>query len=162
MARFKGTFSVAANYEPLIAAPFDARELVETQSDLTNPVTWARANGDCWVYVGMDVRVVADPDPKLNGTYTLINEDYTKLSNWRKSADVRDIIALQEQIDNINAGVLPEVGLPSATFDQIGGVKLSFEIGLNEEGQLKINEMSTDKLVQGTQELIFFGGDASL
>ena len=60
MARYKGTFTVAANYEPLIAAPFDARSLVETRSDLINPATWVRSDGGYWTYVGMVVSVSAD------------------------------------------------------------------------------------------------------
>ena len=58
MAREKGTFQVAANYEPLIAAPFDARMLVGVKSDLTAPQTWQDLRGDAWVYVGMLVTVV--------------------------------------------------------------------------------------------------------
>lgn len=40
MARYRGNFTVAANYEPLKAAPFDARALVETKADLTAATTW--------------------------------------------------------------------------------------------------------------------------
>jgi hypothetical protein len=91
MARYKGTFAVSANYEPLIAAPFDARQLVETKADLINPAIWQRADGSIWTYTGMIVSVAADSDPANNGIYVLINEDFTKVSNWRKCADERDV-----------------------------------------------------------------------
>jgi hypothetical protein len=40
VARYKGTFKAAANYEPQIAAPFDARMLVGARSDLVLKSTW--------------------------------------------------------------------------------------------------------------------------
>jgi hypothetical protein len=53
MARYRGSFTVAASYEPLTASPFDARELVETKADLTAASTWQQPNGDLWIYDGM-------------------------------------------------------------------------------------------------------------
>lgn len=101
MARYKGTFSVAANYEPLVGGPFDARQLVGAKSDLTNPATWKQANGDIWVYIGMIVVVGSDIDPNNNGLYILKGSPYTDESNWEKQATKKDIENLQEQIENI-------------------------------------------------------------
>lgn len=101
MARYKGTFSVAANYEPHVGGPFDARELVEAKADLTNPATWRQHNGEEWLYVGMNVTVASDVNPKNNGTYRLSAFPYTDAANWIRQADVQDIAHLQEQIDNI-------------------------------------------------------------
>ena len=119
MAREKGTFQVAANYEPLIAAPFDARMLVGVKSDLTAPQTWQDSRGDAWVYVGMLVTVVQDVKADDNGTYRLIALPYTDPENWIKQADEDDIERLQAQIDNIEVGegslditVSSEVDLP--------------------------------------------------
>jgi hypothetical protein len=55
----------------------------------------------------------------------------------------------------------PDYVLPAATKDTLGGVKLSDEIGANEAGQLEVKEISTDKLVNGINELILNGGNAS-
>lgn len=107
MGRYKGTFVAAANYEPLIGGPFDARELVETQNDLINPATWRQANGDIWTYVGMKVSVSSDDDKEKNGLYILINKDFSSLSNWQKLASQLELEKLEEKIDKIetNGGV---------------------------------------------------------
>lgn len=101
MARYRGTFTAAANYEPLKAAPFDARELVETKNDLINPTTWEHEDGSYWTYTGMKVVVSADIDANNNGLYILIAEDYTNASNWRKCADERDVARILEEIENL-------------------------------------------------------------
>jgi hypothetical protein len=69
MARKKGTFQVSANYEPLKAAPFDARSLVETKEDLFLADTWT-INGIAWVYNGMLVAVFNDTEEN-KGLYLL-------------------------------------------------------------------------------------------
>jgi hypothetical protein len=94
MARFRGTFTAAANYEPLKAAPFDARQLVEKRADLTDPLTWQQENGDAWVYVGMLVTVAQDVKADDNGTYRLIALPYTEEGNWIRQADEDDIASL--------------------------------------------------------------------
>lgn len=129
MAREFGTFQAAANYEPLIAAPFDARELVETRDALTNAATWTQANGDIWAYVGMKVSVSSDIEPSNNGLYVLINADWRLDSSWQKLADESRIEALEdkiEEIENAGAGIqsmtvetetdLPQPGLPHVTY----------------------------------------------
>ena len=128
MARYKGTFTVAANYEPLIAAPFDARQLVESRSDLINPKTWNRSDGTNWTYVGMMVSVSRDIEESYNGIYVLIADDFTQLSNWRKCADDRDVKRLLEEIAALEVGAggqdieidsiddLPEIGDENATY----------------------------------------------
>ena len=40
MQREFGTFPVAANYEPQVGAPFDARSLVKTKAALLDGATW--------------------------------------------------------------------------------------------------------------------------
>lgn len=101
MARYKGTFKVAANYEPLTASPFDARELVETKADLCSTLTWRQLNGDIWVYIGMKVIVAADPVEENNGQYILIDLDYSQPSSWRKQADERDIAKILEELESM-------------------------------------------------------------
>lgn len=99
MARYKGTFSVAANYEPLVGGPFDARELVNTKADLIAPTTWQQPNGDLWVYEGMKV-VVKDE----HAIYILLNPiSYFLESSWIRSVNTEDLALIDAKI-----GVLPE------------------------------------------------------
>ena len=129
MGRYKGTFSVAANYEPLVGGPFDARQLVETKSDLTNPRTWRSHSGEIWVYIGMMVVVSSDINANNNGLYILKDNPYTDEANWVKYATEADIADLQQQIDDIEVGSggsldvnveteadLPEVGDQNTTY----------------------------------------------
>lgn len=96
MGRYRGTFQNPANYEPLIAAPFDARELVDTKSDLISPTTWQQKNGDLWIYEGLKV-VVKDE----GAIYILLNPvEYFLEASWLKTATLADI-------DN-KIGTLPE------------------------------------------------------
>lgn len=101
MAREFGTFLVAANYEPLKAAPFDARSLVETKTDLISKDTWY-VDGDVWLYNGMIVAVGQDINPANNGVYILMDaNNYQLISSWKKLSNEDEIRNLQEQIDNL-------------------------------------------------------------
>ena len=105
MSRYRGVFNQSSNYEPLIAAPLDARTVVEFKSDLTNPTTWTIASSTPYLFSGLLVCVTNDLDASLNGLYILINADnYTSDDSWRKVADIRDIDALNERIDQITGG----------------------------------------------------------
>ena len=102
MARYRGTFTLAANYDILKAAPLDARSLVEFKSDLTNPNTWRQSNGDIWVYSGMVVAVASDLNAENNGLYVLVDaQQYTLETSWIKLASTQETSKLQQQIDNI-------------------------------------------------------------
>lgn len=105
MSRYRGVFNQSSNYEPLIAAPLDARTVVEFKSDLTNPTTWTIASSTPYLFNGLLVCVTNDLDASLNGFYILIDADnYTSDDSWRKVADIRDIDALNERIDQITGG----------------------------------------------------------
>lgn len=105
MSRYRGVFNQSSNYEPLIAAPLDARMVVEFKSDLTNPTTWTIASSTPYLFNGLLVCVTNDLDASLNGLYILIDADnYTSDDSWRKVADIRDIDALNERIDQITGG----------------------------------------------------------
>lgn len=105
MSRYRGVFNQSSNYEPLIAAPLDARMVVEFKSDLTNPTTWTIASSTPYLFSGLLVCVTNDLDASLNGLYILIDADnYTSDDSWRKVADIRDIDALNERIDKITGG----------------------------------------------------------
>lgn len=112
MARYKGTFSVAANYEPLVGGPFDARELVDTKADLIAAQTWQQPNGDLWIYEGMKV-VVKDE----HAEYMLLNPiSYFLESSWLKTADLTDIEAINAKI-----GALPEGKTVIDLINSMGG-----------------------------------------
>ena len=105
MARYNGTFKTTANYEPQIAAPFDARALVEKKADLFLTDTWQQKNGDQWTYPGMVVSVAFDSVDN-NGVYVLLAQDFTQEENWKKLSTLNEIADLQEQINNLVIGVV--------------------------------------------------------
>ena len=51
--------------------------------------------------------------------------------------------------------------IPAATADTLGLVKTSDEVVANSDGVLGIGQVSTDKLVNGSQELVLCGGNAN-
>lgn len=152
MARYKGIFKASANYEPQVAAPFDARMLVETKADLIAASTWQQSNGANWTYAGMLVTVAADPVAKNNGVYLLLANDYSVEANWRKCADIADIENLQDQIDNLEIS---------------GGGSLDVEVETEAELPATGDENTTyyvknDKSIQRwdeeTQDYVSYGG----
>lgn len=82
MGRTKGLANFAANFEPLMAAPLDARMLVATRADLLSAATWTANDGSVYTYVGMTVSVNEDTTPENNGIYRLTAADYTDIDNW--------------------------------------------------------------------------------
>lgn len=84
MARNKGTASFSANFEPQVAAPLDARFIVDSLADLTLPATWTANDGGIYAYKGMVVSVHSDTTALNNGLYRLIDVDYTNINNWEK------------------------------------------------------------------------------
>jgi len=102
MSRNKGTFNFSANFEPLLKAPLDARQVVGTFADLTDPSTWKDADELVWLYNGLIVGVGNDADPSLNGAYFLKDADnYTNALSWSKlgGGTVIDVSALMAYID---------------------------------------------------------------
>lgn len=100
MGRYKGTFSVAANYEPLVGGPFDARTLVDYKADLTSASTWQQHNGDLWVYEGMKVVVKEE-----HAEYMLINPvSYFLDASWIRTANEIDIAAILNKLGDVPEG----------------------------------------------------------
>jgi len=80
MGRNKGTFKISGNFEPRLKAPFDAREEVDTFSDLTSSSTWEDEDGNIWLYNGLSV-FVRDEKKK----YLLIDRDnYDLDASWEE------------------------------------------------------------------------------
>ena len=85
MARNKGTFNFAANFEVLNKAPLDARLVVDTKSNLITPSIWEDDNSNVWVYTGIPVAVISDPSTENNGLYLLTDDTaYTSYDSWVK------------------------------------------------------------------------------
>lgn len=98
MARGKGTANLAASLEVLAGAPLDARTVVNTIADLTDPASFP------YSYIGLPVYVVSEEK-----IYTLKSDDTTKIENWKViGADVEI-----PEFDNgkyIKVDELPESG----------------------------------------------------
>ena len=77
MTRKRGLFNIPANFEPLIAEPFDSRIKVSNTTELIDPTTF----GD-FFYKGMVVSVTDDTDADKNGIYFLKDLPYTNIDNW--------------------------------------------------------------------------------
>ena len=67
-----------------------------------------------------------------------------------------------DKVDQVNGVIKPHrVGLPTATAKTLGLVKVdNTSIAVNAEGVISVKAISTDKLVQGTEEFIINGGHA--
>ena len=83
MGRSKGLLNISANFEPQMAAPFDAREIVGEKAELTSENIWKANDGTVYAYKGMKVVVINDT-LENNGLYLLKDIDYTNISNWEK------------------------------------------------------------------------------
>lgn len=94
---------------------------------------------------------------------------------WYDAAGVRigsDVIKINLSNENCHNVIEPYyianvvknhlTDIPTATMEALGLVKASQEIAVEEDGKLRVNEISTDKLVQGLEELILNGGSANI
>lgn len=99
MARNKGTFQFAANFEVKLQGALDPRILVDNKSELINKETWPYDGDTIYVYNGLLVAVAAD-----KAIYMLVNKDKileADYSGWKQM----DVAAAQtvEIIDNLNS-----------------------------------------------------------
>lgn len=83
MLRSKGLLNVSANFEPKMAAPLDARQVVYRIKNLIDLEGWASADGSVYVYKGMK-SIVIDDEEENNGLYVLVSEDCSDMNNWIK------------------------------------------------------------------------------
>ena len=67
-----------------------------------------------------------------------------------------------DKVDQVNGVIKPHrVDLPTATAEALGLVKVdNTSIAVDTEGTISVKAVSTDKLVQGTEEFILNGGNA--
>lgn len=99
MARNKGTFQFAANFEVKLQGALDPRILVDNKSELINKETWPYDGDTIYVYNGLLVAVAAD-----KAIYMLVDKDKileADYSGWKQM----DVAAAQtvEIIDNLKS-----------------------------------------------------------
>lgn len=99
MARNKGTFQFAANFEVKLQGALDPRILVDNKAELINKETWPYDGDTIYVYNGLLVAVAAD-----KAIYMLVDKDKileADYSGWKQM----DVAAAQtvEIIDNLTS-----------------------------------------------------------
>lgn len=88
MARSKGMFQFAANFEVKNAAALDPRIVVATKAELYNKETWPYDGDTAYLYNGLVVAVVEE-----NELYMLIDSaNYGLESAWKKIVDVKQTV----------------------------------------------------------------------
>ena len=110
MARNRGTFNFASNFEVLTKAPLDARSIVSLKADLISSSIWEDANNNSWVYTGMLVSVAHDTSIN-NGVYFLKDAaTFTTSTSWLKISsegiDNTGTDNISWQINNTDEGVI--------------------------------------------------------
>ena len=109
MALTDGIALMSSQYTYNGSGPFDAKMLISTFSELSNPDTWKNIDGENLAYNGMIVAVWRERGENLgkNGIYflhdgtTKRNPDVTSINNWHKLAEISDLAALEEKIDKL-------------------------------------------------------------
>lgn len=88
MARSKGMFQFAANFEVKNAAALDPRMVVANKAELYNKETWPYDGETAYLYNGLVVAVTEE-----NELYMLIDAaNYTAESSWKKIVDVKQTV----------------------------------------------------------------------
>lgn len=136
MSRNKGTFTFAANFEPLVQAPLDARMRVSSIADLISPAIWLDSNSNLWLYSGLLVSIVDDPDPLNNGLYFLSDKDtYTTPSSWIKIGATSGVIdasgtsSVSFQLNNGGYGVILTDTAGNLTVNTFDGSLATITVG---------------------------------
>lgn len=98
----------------------------------------------------------------LVGRYS--EKDETGTTIIQGSGLCKRVEDIENQFVGLDAKILEQIAqgfseLPAATIEAAGLVKLSDEIGVDEEGNLSVTALSTDKLVQGEKTLILCADD---
>ena len=142
MSRNRGTLFTSSNFEPIVKAPLDARQKVQTYGDLTDPSTWKDFNGNVWLYKGTLVVVTEDPS---SGLYWLNDPDnYAVSTSWTQviAPPVVDVSVGVINVGDGSAGVF-------AGYDPSGNVLLRTLAG---SGGAEVTEVGN---------VIYIGIDAS-
>ena len=134
MARERGTFNFSASLEVKKQGALDARQVVQTYSELILEDTWVDSDGKVWLYDGLLVSIV-----ESGKLYMLTDKDnYTSTSSW-KEVDASAAIQI-EVINNLSStsttsALSANMGktLDEAKVDKVEGKQLSTEDYTTEE-----------------------------
>ena len=134
MARERGTFNFSASLEVKKQGALDARQVVQTYSELILKDTWVDSDGKVWLYDGLLVSIV-----ESGKLYMLTDKDnYTSTSSW-KEVDASAAIQI-EVINNLSStsttsALSANMGktLDEAKVDKVEGKQLSTEDYTTEE-----------------------------
>jgi hypothetical protein len=149
MARNRGSFNFAANFEVLAKAPLDARLVVDTKANLIDSNIWEDANTNVWLYKGIVVSVVSDPSPSNNGLYFLTDEtDYQNPNAWIKiesgsTIDASGTSSISFQLNNGDEGViLKDASGNLEIFTSDGSTYANFKASNIEASSLRIDTLN--------------------
>jgi len=168
MSRNKGTFNFAANFEPLVEAPLDARMRVSTKAELIRPDIWADANSNVWLYDGLLVSVVDDPSIANNGLYFLADKvNYISPVSWihigsvSGTLDASGTSSVSFQLNNGGYGVVLTDTSGNLTVNTYDGSLATISVG-----GVYINGFDGakgfDSTIQGNGVVTNFGVDHNL
>ena len=143
MARNRGSFNFAQNFEVQRAAPLDARQKVGYYTDLVDPSAWISTDGYVWLYTGAIVVVTNDPS---SGVYWLKDGgSYTTYSSWERIGTGSGGGDTSVGVVNVGDGSVGSF----AGFDSSGNIRLRTLIG---SGAAAVTQVGDN---------IFIGLDAS-
>ena len=149
--RKTGVFTFSSNFEPLIQAPLDARQVVDNYLDLINPNTWKDAEGKIWLYKGIVVYVQHDTDYLKRGLYVLTSLTYTLVSSWKRISDPPGTGSTTFQINMDASGVILR--------DNNGTLVVENHLGL---GNISVNHIDASSLKLGTGSGVLVSTDGSI
>lgn len=114
--RTLGLVPISQNFEPKIAAPFDARNRVKTKAELYLEDTWKLSDGNLYIYGGMRVNVYEDG--ANNGIYSLPDPLlYYLEAGWERVGS----LYIQDSTGTLFQGV-QRVKFVGATIELVDGV----------------------------------------
>ena len=130
--RTTGTFNRSSNFEPLLKAPLDARQVVNTFADLTDPSSWTDSAGNVWLYNGAIVGIANDPSTSRNGVYVLLDvTHYNLTSSWLHASSGSGGASDGQNIGNGDASIFYDLSgsfLRFRTLKAGNGVKIDVSL----------------------------------
>lgn len=140
MARNKGMFQFAANFEIKNSAALDPRMVVATKAELYNKETWPYDGDTAYLYNGLVVAVTEE-----NELYMLIDAaNYTAEASWKKIVDVKQTVVEDslESESTINALSANQGKVLKEMIESIP----SYEIEKTDEGYKLVSEQGGNAL----------------
>lgn len=165
MARKKGTLKLSSNIEPTVAAPLDAREVVDSIADLTAEGSFPYA------YDGMRVSVKAS-----HAIYMFKGGDTTDIDNWAKIGSDGEMDSyytksetdelLEDKVDAVEGKGLSTEDYTAAEKNKLSGITAGAEPNVQSDWTQSNNEADDyikNKPTLGTAALkdVPVSGDAS-